>query len=398
MSRADSFEVKDGPVTIPVYAARNGAYIQWTVVYRHEGRLIRKKFNTRELALDHATDRARAIANGRASAHSLTFDQASEYLAAKQILGPKHSLTEAARDYVRRHTFAPKPVAEAVAEFLATKRRAKLNADYLRMMELRLAVFAKQFQCSLAQVTGAQLNAWLDDIGQSLKTRNNYLGDVRNLYAHAKRHKWISREFDELETVELPKAGPGKISPYSPEEMRAILRHAQRHASQWLPCLAIRAFSGIRSEEVGRLRPEHFHSTGWISADCDVTKTSARRLIPILPVLKQWLTRYPLSRCPIQPFTNNHTVSARISELVASAGVPTRVNGFRDSYVSYRMAEVMDAGKVAQETGHSVKMLLSSYREIRMLDGRVITPAEAVKYFAIRPQTVPKNPKVKKPQ
>ncbi len=66
------------------------------------------------------------------------------------------------------------------------------------------------------------------------------------------------------------------------------------------------------------------------------------------------------------------------------------MNGFRDSFVSYRMAEVMDAGKVAQESGHSIKMLMSSYREIRMLDGRVITPAESARYFALSPQTVPK--------
>ena len=65
---------------------------------------------------------------------------------------------------------------------------------------------------------------------------------------------------------------------------------------------------------------------------------------------------------------------ARSIEFVRAAGVRPRHNGLRDSYASFRMAEPGEAGKVAQEAGDNEAIVRRTYREIRLPDGRVITP------------------------
>ena len=54
-------------------------------------------------------------------------------------------------------------------------------------------------------------------------------------------------------------------------------------------------------------------------------------------------------------------------------------NKFRNSYISYRVAETKDPAKVAFESGNSVRTIVRDYLEIT-------TPQEAKKWFSIFPQ------------
>ena len=171
----------------------------------------------------------------------------------------------------------------------------------------------------------------------------------------------------------------------TPEEAATILAHAEARDPRWLPCLPVKFFTGIRDAEIARLRPQHFHhDTGFITCAPEITKTETRRLMPILPNLAAWLRKYPPPE-KLNPLENVPSNSSALVKLIRKAGVAPRHNGPRDSYVTFRMAALGDAAKVAEETGHTPAQLRRSYREIALPDGRVITPALAAQYFAISP-------------
>lgn len=406
--------IREGSVEIRIQSAPTGKYPAWRVPYTFAGVRKRKKFSDLEKAKEFARARAKDISEGRVELLSLSREDAAatnralealkpfgktldgaiaEYCEAQRTLSGA-SLSEAAHEYARRHSIKPMKVTDAVQRFLAAK--TGLDSEYQRLMRLRLEKFSHSFACTLDAVTSDAVAEWLDARGGSLRTRNNYLNDVRTLVAHAKKHRWLLKDWDELERVELARAPAGKRSPFTPQELMKMLSFAQAHAARWLPYLAIRAFSGVRGEEVGRLRLHHF-TPGYITADEDVTKTKIRRLIPILPSLARWLEKYPVTDS-ISPFPEK-TIGARLVGFTRAAGVRNRHNGLRDSYISFRMAEPgATAGIVSQETGHSEATLRRSYREIRLPDGRVITPEVAAEWFAIGPKEGQKLSSPSKPQ
>ena len=61
-------------------------------------------------------------------------------------------------------------------------------------------------------------------------------------------------------------------------------------------------------------------------------------------------------------------------------GFQWKHNALRHSYISYRVAQVQNVAQVALEAGNSPKIIFSNYREL-------VKPADAVKWFAIEPET-----------
>jgi hypothetical protein len=383
---------RSGPVSIPIYHTPTGSYDAFTVAWQHDGRTLRKKFSDLDKARAFAEARASDIAQGRASTNFLTHDQIQEYLAAKKLAG-RESLIEIARTHAARRSRSAVSISEAIAAFLEFKRnlprRRALHPEYLPKIQSRLHAFAAVFRCHLHELKAGQIQDWLNNLPGSLRTKNNHFDDLRMLIRHAIRQRWLAPDFDEIGRVTLERSGPGKIHPYTPEEAAAILKHARTQDLRWLPWIPLRLFSGLRSEESLRVTPDHIHDTGWIAAGTDITKTEQRRLLPVLPNLRAWLDAYPPGDI-IAPYASIHSLTRALVKMIRKSGVETRHNGFRDSFVSYRMAIICDAAKVSEETGHSITQLRASYREIRLPDGRIITPDLAAKYFGLVPPSFPK--------
>lgn len=371
-------------VSVPIYKTPTGRYTAYTVAWRVNGHRSRKKFAKLKEARAFAKDIAANLVDGKHTGDLLTYDQTREYREAKAITG---DIIEAARQHAKRKAYGACTVTMAVRDLMASRRaeirRRPFNPDYLRNLEQRLETFASAFQVNIEQISADQIQAWLNDLDVGLRTKNNYFGDIRALVHWCVKQKRLPRDFDELDRVNLQRAGPGRIQPYTPEEATTILEHAQNKADDWLPYLPVRMFSGIRGQEAMRLHQSSFHKQ-WIAADADITKTEARRLIPILPNLKAWLREYKPTDA-LSPKPDTARTCPALTRLIRAAGVEPRNNGFRDSYVSYRMAELRDAAKVSEETGHSARQLRRSYMELRLPDKRVITPGLAKDYFGIKP-------------
>lgn len=113
-----------------------------------------------------------------------------------------------------------------------------------------------------------------------------------------------------------------------------------------------------------------------IDVSASNAKTRRRRLVTIQPNLRAWLDLGGELR-PIGAMT--------VRDVVRGSGVPCPHNVTRHSFVSYHLAHFGNAGKTAMEAGHTEQMLFSKYRELKTLDGVLLTPEFAAEYWRIVP-------------
>jgi integrase len=169
---------------------------------------------------------------------------------------------EAARDYVKRNS-QKRPdmlVAKVVEEYIADKEARKLSTRYIEDLRYRLGRFKAAFQVNIARVDGPQLAAFLDALvvkeedkknrKASPRSFNNFRSTLISLFEYAKRRKYLPADWNEFEAIGEVKDNGGEIEIFSPEELAALLTHAD---DQLIPFLAIGAFAGLRSAEIDRL-------------------------------------------------------------------------------------------------------------------------------------------------
>ena len=63
---------------------------------------------------------------------------------------------------------------------------------------------------------------------------------------------------------------------------------------------------------------------------------------------------------------------------MAETGVELKDNGFRHSYITYRVAQINDTARVALETGNSPDVIFAHYRDL-------VAPDEATAWFSVMP-------------
>jgi ADP-ribosylglycohydrolase len=117
---------------------------------------------------------------------------------------------------------------------------------------------------------------------------------------------------------------------------------------------------------------------GHIVVDTSISKTSARRIVPILTNLAEWLRPLAQTSGRISRHTHEHRLAWSFCKIAAAAGVTWQRNALRHSFVSYRLAQVRNAPQVALEAGHTVTVLHRSYAELT-------TAAQAAQWFAVMP-------------
>lgn len=180
--------------------------------------------------------------------------------------------------------------------------------------------------------------------------------------------------------------GDGEISIFTPSET-ARLRSAA--SPEFLPCIAIAAFAGLRSAEVERLEwcdvrlPERI-----IELRASKAKTASRRVVPISDNLAAWLAPYGKLEGLVWKGSHKEFYQAQQATAEATAtkklkAIPWRQNVLRHSYGSYRLAVIKNAAQLSLEMGNSAGMVFKHYRE-------VVREEDAKAYFSIAPM-LPEN-------
>ena len=403
---ATAIKIYRSPLRVPVVSGagvKTGevtSYDSFVVVHYRAGKRKRQRFKSLELAQAEAGRVRASLLNEDSSGLQLTgkdllaFTQANrvaeelgmpldllahEHAAAKKILG-EVSLLEAAQFYDRhgKTVKAQKNIPEVVAELIAGLKADHKSDYHIRDMERRLGVFGQQFPGLIMQVDTKAISGWLrnvkgrdndgNDIEFAPKTRNHYRNAVVQLFNYARDHGYLPKGMPtEVEGVKAL----GVVSPvneiFTVEEMTTLLTQAPAHL---IPSLAVKAFSGVRTEEMVRMdwRSVNFENKHIILA-ADVTKTKQRRLIPMSDNLVAWLTPYrgTIGRISAR-WVSPQTLVHAFDWFGKKSGIHVGANKFRNSYITYRVALTHDVQRVSLESGNSPRVIQREYLELATED------------------------------
>ena len=314
-----------------------------------------------------------------------------DYATARAGLPAGVTLAETVQFYKQKHpaNMPRKTVAEVVAEFIADRRSAGCSAIHVNDLEIRLGQFSKAFVLPIIAVSAPLVQQWIYGLKNqktkkdtAARTKENMLRQIVSLFNYARRQKYVPAELTlELSEISTPKKQHAPIGIYTPDEMRAILAAAD---AAIVPALTIAAFAGLRLAEVSRLDWREVRlSEKLIVVGAENAKTAARRLVPISKNLAAFLSPYAkrfgsMSPCDEQAENVGNALGDRFERAAARAKVAWKRNGFRHSYISYRVATLKDVPAVALECGNSPQVIFSNYRALA-------TDAEAKAWFSIMP-------------
>jgi integrase len=238
-------------------------------------------------------------------------------------------------------------------------------------MKETLKKFRARFATAPIKVLeGNEIKAWLAQEPLAIKTRNRHLGYVKNIFGMAKGWKLVERNpFEGIGAFNNPRKE--KIEILTPEEMTRFLSALDR---DWLPFFAISAFTGLRSDEVGRLDWSEIKlDRSLIDLPSTKSKNGKRKLEEVPENLSAILSGFVRAEGSVKPakklsFARNN---ARLT-----AGIdPWKQNCIRHSFCSYAVA----VNWTATQADHDTKILKKHYWE-------VVTKEDAERFWAIRPE------------
>lgn len=391
--------IKYGGFTVKIYHGERGGYQLHKVAYYEGGVLKRESFGSLDDARARANEVARLLAAGKAEVTTLSREDVNDLHEGRKYLeGSGLSVREAcrriaeqikildgrcpvdaARYFVRMHPkdLQARQVAEVAEEMYQAKARLGKSEAYIGQLKHQCGKFSRMFGKPIADVSAADLRLFVESLDKlSPRTRNNCIAGVRELFSYARKQKYVPKDFDQLDGIELFDDRAGEILIFTPAEMAAIFSKAHESI---IPALAVGAFAGLRRSEVVRLDWSEIDLKGrFITVAAEKAKTRARRLVPIPSNLAAWLMPYAQKAGPFLSMGEDEYCDRRVAAAKA-AEIGWRRNALRHSFCSYRLALTQDAARVSLEAGNSPAMIFQHYREL-------VRPAAARRWFAISPK------------
>lgn len=355
--------------------------LPWTIAGHYVGgKRVRKYFHTRGEAETHVIQLQVTTLNLGTKATQI--DQRLNVMAVRgsEQLAPFGKSLDDAVDHYLRHleaTLRSCSVAGAVETFLSDKAKDGKGDRYLIELRSRLGRFVQDFgNRVIAEIQTIEVDDWLRGLRVAPLTRNNYRRVLGTFFAYALVRRYCA-ENPVLQTAKAKvKSTPTMV--LTPEETERLLAVA---SPEIVPVIAIGAFAGLRPAEISRLDWKEIRlERGYIEVTAAKSKTASRRLVNILPNLREWLqTANNRSGAVSPPNTRKLTDAARIR-----AGLDEwPSNALRHGYGSYHLAEFQNAATLALEMGHTTTTtLFVHYRE-------VVTPEAAARYWRIVPPVEP---------
>ena len=275
-------------------------------------------------------------------------------------------------DHYRRQA-ASAPVDEIVRQLLESKKAFGRAESYLYLLTLNLRKVSEHFDGRMiSTITTSDIEHFLAGLPVAPETSNTIRRDCVTLWSYAVKAGFaqenVAKAAERAKGVDEP---PGILTP---ERAAALL--AESKDSDLLAFHAIGLFAGLRVIEIKKLDWRDVDlAGGFIHVGAKISKTRARRLVPILDNLKAWLQPIAKTSGPIVgPNLRKRHEAAR-----ERAGIKEWPdNCMRHSFVSYRLAATGNAAQTALESGHDQAVLFRHYREL-------VQSSDADRYFGISP-------------
>ena len=216
--------------------------------------------------------------------------------------------------------------------------------------------------------------------GQAIsgKTRNNYRNAVVELFNYAKKNGYLPKDLGtEAQTTSRVKEVKKDNEIFVSPKITDLLHLSPVHL---VPSMATKAFSGVRTEEVARMGFEDISlKKGYVILPRKITKSNKRRIFRIPPNLRKWLEPFEGLKGPIcWRWSTSQSVFQAWDKAARKLGIRAGANRFRNSFISYRVAQTGDIKKTAKESGNSERDIEDNYLELA-------TEEEAAAWFSIEP-------------
>ena len=268
------------------------------------------------------------------------------------------------------------PTGVAVEKYLARLTERGLRPAYVKTHTNRLRQFVAAFDGDLCDVTGDDLQTWIDSRDLSPRSIKNVKNDLRTFYRWAVRKNYaLNVAPDEIEIPREDEREPGIVPVGVVEEFFRRLKNA---APEHVPFFTIGFFIGARPDEIRRLDWSSVRfDDGLLTMAAVATKGRRRRVVPLEQNAAEWLD-WSSSRGGIMPDAMSNRPFNRIRR---DCGIRAAWSNdcMRHSCVSFRLARGDDERKVQADIGHSSRETIWSH--YRALVERV----EADRFWRIRP-------------
>ena len=283
---------------------------------------------------------------------------------------------------------SPRLLKDAVKDYQEKKKAERGSQQYLKDLKYRLEKLTSAFDCNVSELTTPKLQVWLDEQMLSPQSARNFRTVLTGFFKYAKARGWCTVIPTAWLMVPSMKGG-GDIQTFTADEFARLLAAASK---EFLPCLVLGGFCGLRSAEIERLNWEDIDlSSGQVVVGRDAAKTKSRRIVPICDAGRDWLKDYAKKTGCVWPkahddFYKQQAATAKATEIrdgsgqVVTPAVEWKQNGLRHGYASHRLAVVEDAVKVAHEMGNSPGVVHSHYKAL-------VSQAEGKRWFEILPET-----------
>jgi integrase len=355
--------------------------LKFVVSGRENGRRARRFFTTKTEAESYA--QAKNIELRNQGIEGAEFPSALRVMAkecADRLAEHKCTIRDAT-EHLLTYIAATKKsctASELVEKLRAAKKADGASARYLQDLKNRLNRFALEFDGQLvATITTARLDEWLRGLNVSPVTRNNFRRLLIVAFNYAVQQGYTTQNSAEKTSKAKEKSGaPGILSV---SETARLLENASPDV---LPYIAVGAFAGLRRAEIERLDwSEVDFESGLIRIEAEKSKTAQKRLVQILPNLRQWLLPIRQLSGPVV----GDQFSRRFVATRKAAGIHDWPdNALRHSFASYHLAHFQNSAKTALELGHhDAQVTFRHYREL-------VRPKEAERYWSIRPAATKK--------
>jgi len=237
-------------------------------------------------------------------------------------------------------------------------------------------------------VTTGDLQTWLDSLDLAPLSKKNFRRVVHTLFAFAAARGFIHKDGNPAKDLEKIGVANGTIAIYTPPEMARLLAAA---SADFLPCILLGGFAGLRSAEIERLDWSAIDlKDKTVTVSVTESKTGGRRIVPMAQNLADWLAPYAEHQGPIWKGLHDAFYDAQEATIEAANQLADKkgralpkmrwkANALRHSFATYRLAEIGDAGRVATELGNSRGMVHKHYAELAK-------PAVAAAWFSISPK------------
>lgn len=358
--------IRAGNISIPIYKTTKGFMAKWTVAGQRK-RMDRIELNDlvheiREVAANLATKSFVDASEGTLLRDIAYYKQLEEQLNGT----PLHIAAQAWLMSNKEQSIVPAKVSDLISEYLESIVANGYSSGYQKSLRIYLGKFNKAMGYAyIHDVTTDELYNFLNTI-PGIRYRKNIRTSLITFFKWAKEIKKALPEDQPTEADRIQKINVKRnhVVVYTPEVLRLMLSCL---SGEIRDVVVLGALCGLRSSEItgeGTDHPPLFKES--ILFDFDQIRVGEQkvqskgdRFVPLLPVAKAWLSHLQGQAGPVW---TGRRFDYHVKRMCEFTGIEFIRNGFRKSWITYRMAVIKNAHQVATEAGNSPDQIFKHYR------------------------------------